>query len=196
VRSPADAWLRGALLQRHIRRLDPTARDFDAHRIAAELDSVKRMSVTKHLELIRKGDALILRRRLEPAEEFEVALTANRSAYIEALDVTVHVRQPATGNRQQIQLPPGADPAFTVRNRRKGDRFHPLGLPSPKKLKDFLIDRKIDADVRDRLPLLVWNGEIVWIAGVEVSERFRVTGADGVLCEVWTDDGHQAGLQR
>jgi tRNA(Ile)-lysidine synthase len=59
-------------------------------------------------------------------------------------------------------------------------------MAQPKKLKDFLIDRKIDVDVRDRLPLLVWNGEIVWIAGVEVSERFKVRGAGGVLCEVWT----------
>ncbi|MGZ8781219.1 MAG: tRNA lysidine(34) synthetase TilS, partial [Thermoanaerobaculia bacterium] len=52
---PADPWLRGALLQRHIRRLDPHARDFDAMRIAGAVETIRRSSVTKHLELTRQG---------------------------------------------------------------------------------------------------------------------------------------------
>ena len=192
---PEDEWLRGALLQRHIRRLDPHARDFDASRIAS--DEAKRISVTKNLELIRKGGEVILRKRLEPATDFELSLRLNDSVFIEPIAKTLHLRQPPTDHRQQIELPKDADPTFTVRNRREGDRFQPLGMSQPKKLKDFLIDRKIDADVRDRLPLLVWNGEIVWIAGVEVSERFKVRGAGGMLCEVWIDERDTpTGLQR
>ena len=181
---PGDEWLRGALLQRHVKRLDPHARDFDASRLAG--DEAKRISVTKNLELLRKGGCRILRRRTAPSGDFELTLHPNEDVYIEQIGTTIHLRQPTTDNRQQIELPQGATPTFTVRNRRDGDRFQPLGMAQPKKLKDFLIDRKIDADVRDRLPLLVWNGEIVWIAGVEVSERFKVRGAGGVLCEVWT----------
>ncbi|HYO77445.1 MAG TPA: tRNA lysidine(34) synthetase TilS, partial [Thermoanaerobaculia bacterium] len=59
---PDDEWLRGALLQRHIRRLDPDARDFDAQRIARELDRATRVTVTRNVELVRDGDAIILRR--------------------------------------------------------------------------------------------------------------------------------------
>ncbi|HEX8408316.1 MAG TPA: tRNA lysidine(34) synthetase TilS [Thermoanaerobaculia bacterium] len=199
-RWPDDEWLRASLLHRHIQRLDPHARDFDAARIASELGGIKRMSVTKHLELVRKGDVLILRTPPQPAEDFELELSENTPVYIATLNTTIHLLRPAPSaprpaTRQTIQLPDERG-TFIVRNRRKGDRFQPLGLPSPKKLKDFLIDRKIAADVRDRLPLLVWNGEIVWVAGVEVSERFKVTGTAGVLYEVWTDDRDQAGLQR
>jgi tRNA(Ile)-lysidine synthetase-like protein len=87
-----------------------------------------------------------------------------------------------------VQLPAGAQPLFPVRTRRAGDRFHPLGMAGPKKLKDFFIDRKIERGLRDRLPLLLWNGEIVWIAGVEVSERFKVTRpAHGALYEAWLE---------
>ena len=192
---PDDEWLLGALLQRHIRRLDPTARDFDATRIASEIPTLKRMSVTKNLELLRKNETLILRKRSEPTEDFELTLQPNTPTYIEALNLTIHLRQPPTANRQLLQLP-APNGTFVIRNRRPGDRFHPLGMANSKKLKDFLIDRKIDAAIRDRLPLLVWNGEIVWVAGVEVSERFKVTGSGGVLFEVWTDDGNQADLQR
>jgi tRNA(Ile)-lysidine synthase len=64
-------------------------------------------------------------------------------------------------------------------------------MPRDKKLKDFLIDRKIPADERDRLPLLIWNGEIVSIAGIEVSERFKVTSPAGALYEVVLEDASQ-----
>jgi tRNA(Ile)-lysidine synthase len=207
LRWPDDEWLRGALLQRHIRRLDPQARDFDAARIAREIGSIRRMSVTGNLELIVSRDHLVLRRLPVRTAAFELPLEPDRDVYIPAIGRTVHLRQTPDGTGQPsalngrpfqpIELPPGAVPSFTVRNRREGDRFQPLGMRQPKKLKDFLIDRKIDADARDRLPLLVWNGEIVWIAGVEVSERFKVRGAGGVLCEVWIDERDSpAGLQR
>jgi tRNA(Ile)-lysidine synthase len=212
---PEDAWLRQAILHKHIRRLDPGARDVGAaalERLANEIESIKRVSVTKHLELMRRGSALVLGRTpcaptartgrgAQRAPQFEVELTSE--AYIPEIATTITITKPKnqelrTENSQIIQLPKGATPTFTVRNRRDGDRFHPLGLSSDKKLKDFLIDRKIAADVRDRIPLLLWNGAIAWVGGVEVSERFRVTGA-GDLYEVRlerADEKDQAGFQR
>jgi tRNA(Ile)-lysidine synthase len=186
---PEDEWLRGALLQRHIRRLDPEARDFDAMRVAR--DPASRISVTKNVELIREGDVVRLRRRaespsLQGERGYEVELTPDSPAQTPA--GTLHLGQSTTDNRQPIQLPEGATPHFTVRNRRPGDRFHPLGMSGPKKLKDFLIDRKIAAGVRDRLPLVLWNGEIVWVAGVEVSEKFKVTSPPaGERYELWIE---------
>ena len=98
------------------------------------------------------------------------------------------VQGPFGRSAQLFQLPDNAAAHFTVRNRRRGDRFQPLGLPHDKKLKDFLIDRKIEAEVRDRIPLLIWNGEIVWVAGVEIAERFKVTSPAGTVYEVKLED--------
>jgi tRNA(Ile)-lysidine synthase len=182
--SVPEPWLAQALLHRHIRRLDPDARDVgakDLERLARQLREVTRVSVTKHLELV--GDTL--QRLPEVAKPFEVPLTPDEPARLD--DLTVHV-----GSRpgaQRIQLPDGAEPRFVVRSRRPGDRFQPLGMRNSKKLKDFLIDRKIAAGARDRLPLLVWNGEIVWVAGVEVSERFKVTDPPGgSIYQVWLEE--------
>ena len=83
-----------------------------------------------------------------------------------------------------------------MRNRRDGDCFQPLGFGHQKKLKDFLIDRKIEAERRDRIPLLVWNGSIVWVAGVEVSEQFRVSDAPGDRYEVVVEEENQENIQR
>jgi len=95
-----------------------------------------------------------------------------------------------------FQLPKGASPRFTVRNRRDGDRFQPFGFGHQKKLKDFLIDRKIDVESRDRIPLLLWNEIIIWVAGVEVSEQFRVSDAPGDRYEVVVEEENQENVQR
>ena len=211
-RWPAEVWIRQALLGRLVRRLDPQARDFDARRLSGELERIRRVSVSKTVELVRRGDRLLVERKPEPVPEFEIEL--QDGAWIPEIDATIHVAKvrneeaphpgplPArgTGARQRFQLPEGASPRFVVRNRRNGDRFQPLGLSSAKKLKDFLIDRKIAADARDRLPLLLWNNEIVWVGGVEISERFKVTSpAAGMLYEVWLEGSgaeHHSRLHR
>ena len=184
---PRDPWLRAALLRRHIARLDPEARDVDVARLAEEIESGKRISVTKNLELENN----VLGRVREPVLHFEVELTPERAAKIPGATVTIRPSascQLRAASCQLIQLPAGSPATFTVRNRRDGDRFQPLGFPHEKKLKDVLIDRKIAARVRDRIPLLVWNGAIVWVAGVEVSEKFKVTGGDGDRYEVWVEE--------
>lgn len=188
-RWPRELWLRQALLQKLVGN-----RDLDTRRLAAELDRVQRVTVSKTHELVRRGEELVLRPRPDagPAPpEFELELTPEAPVYIPELNVTIGVAAGSTGRGQPFQI--DGPPRFRVRNRRAGDRFQPLGLTRPKKLKDFLIDRKIPADVRDRIPLLLWNDEIVWIGGVEISERFKVTTPPaGTLYEVWMEEGSGA----
>jgi len=70
-----------------------------------------------------------------------------------------------------------------VRTRWPGDRFQPLGCPQSKKLKAFLIDAKVPRRVRDRLPLLVTERGIAWVAGVQIAEWAKVTPATRqILC--------------
>jgi tRNA(Ile)-lysidine synthase len=79
-----------------------------------------------------------------------------------------------------------ADPLslpLSIRSRRNGDRFHPPGSGRRKKLKDFLIDRKIPREMRDSLPLVVdGDDRIVWVVGESVAADFRVTSrSQGVI---------------
>lgn len=59
------------------------------------------------------------------------------------------------------------------RYREDGDVFEKFG-GGTKKLKSFLIDRKIPVRVRDYIPVLASGNEVFVIAGVEVSEKVRV----------------------
>ena len=71
-----------------------------------------------------------------------------------------------------LDLTPGEP--VSVRNRRPGDRLHPLGAAGSRRLKDVLIDRRVPRAERDRLPLLVAGGEIAWVPGVTVAEHCRL----------------------
>jgi tRNA(Ile)-lysidine synthase len=62
-----------------------------------------------------------------------------------------------------------------LRSLEEGDRFIPLGMKGHKKLKDFFIDSKVPKALRRRIPLLVSAGDIVWVVGYRISERFKFT---------------------
>ncbi len=58
-----------------------------------------------------------------------------------------------------------------LRTRRRGDRFHPQGMPGPMRLSDFFINLKLPRRLRDRQPLLVGSrGTIVWVVGYRLAE--------------------------
>jgi tRNA(Ile)-lysidine synthase len=60
----------------------------------------------------------------------------------------------------------------TVRAWREGDRMRPLGLGGTKSLQDLFTDRKVPRELRRTLPVVEAHGEIVWVAGVALDERF------------------------
>ncbi len=60
------------------------------------------------------------------------------------------------------------------RNRRAGDVFTPFG-GGRRKLKEYLIDEKIPLRLRNGLALLCSGGEVMAIAGVQVSDKLKVT---------------------
>jgi tRNA(Ile)-lysidine synthase len=66
----------------------------------------------------------------------------------------------------------GLGSTATVRAWREGDRMRPAGLGGSKTLQDLFTDRKVPRALRRSLPVVESGGEIVWVAGVAVDERF------------------------
>jgi tRNA(Ile)-lysidine synthase len=64
---------------------------------------------------------------------------------------------------------------LTVRAWKEGDRMAPLGLGGSKTLQDVFVDRKVPRSVRSLLPVVESAGEIAWVAGVALSEAFKVS---------------------
>ena len=65
-----------------------------------------------------------------------------------------------------------------VRSWREGDRLRPVGLGGTKTLQDLFTDRKVPRALRRTLPVVEAGGEVVWVAGVALDERFAATEGD------------------
>jgi len=61
-----------------------------------------------------------------------------------------------------------------ARNFRAGDSFVPLGMKGEKKLKNFFVDEKIPRFERYRIPIFTSRGEIFWVGGMRIDDRFKV----------------------
>ena len=102
----------------------------------------------------------------------------------DALRLSSDGRDEATGSHVARMSPSALGGGLVLRARRPGDRFHPLGAPGSKKLKDFMVDAKVPAAWRDRVPLVVTPRGIAWVAGWRIAEWCRVTPEDSRVVEI------------
>ncbi len=64
---------------------------------------------------------------------------------------------------------------LTVRPRRRGDRFQPLGLCQPKKLGEFMIDARIPHAWRQQVPIVCSPQQVLWVVSQRIDERVKVS---------------------
>ncbi len=88
------------------------------------------------------------------------------------MDGAVPAHSPGREEYVDLEL---VGPELRVRSRRPGDRFVPLGMSAPKKLQDFFVDEHVPREERDRVPLVTSGDAIVWVVGMRLDERFKVT---------------------
>ncbi len=93
------------------------------------------------------------------------------------------VRTVAAGKSLTIDPDPGS--AFldlhkicfpvTIRKWKDGDFFYPFGMNRRKKLSDFLTDIKLSRFDKEKVMILESAGQIAWIIGRRIDNRFRLT---------------------
>jgi tRNA(Ile)-lysidine synthase len=87
-------------------------------------------------------------------------------------EVGAPAREPGVIDRAALRA------ELLVRSWRAGDRMAPLGLGgATKSLQDLFTARRVPRLERPRVPVVECDGEIVWVAGVATSERFKVTAS-------------------
>ena len=66
------------------------------------------------------------------------------------------------------------DGPLVIDSVRPGDRMRPLGMKGTRKLSDLLVDAKVPRRDRGRVPVVRSGERIIWLAGVRMSEDFRL----------------------
>jgi tRNA(Ile)-lysidine synthase len=64
---------------------------------------------------------------------------------------------------------------FVLRRWNAGDRFYPLGMKGSKKISDFLNEQKVPSANKKEQLVLTNNGKIVWVLGLRIDDRFKIT---------------------
>lgn len=83
-------------------------------------------------------------------------------------------------NLVHVDLKSYLNKQLVLRSRQPGDRFQPINMNETTRLKSFLINRKVKQrlgeSIYERLALLALDNssEILWIPGVEVSDKIKV----------------------
>ncbi|HEU4753000.1 MAG TPA: tRNA lysidine(34) synthetase TilS, partial [Armatimonadota bacterium] len=129
----------------------------------------------------RWGDALLLEATREAEPLLPRAVPEQGSVAVPELGI--RVTSTIAAPPAELKLPPDKAAlarenirgALTLRAPREGERMWPLGAPGSRLLSDLFTDRKVPAPLRPRWPLLTDEEGPLWVAGIAIAERARVT---------------------
>lgn len=122
-------------------------------------------------------DKLIIEDAIDDCEDFSYTLRVGESRYIKELGYTISIAEATEKTDKNkwvsyITIPDGED-KIIIRNRRNGDVFYPKGMAGRKKVKEYMIDKKIPRYLRSRTGILCIGDEIAWIIGYREDGRFE-----------------------
>lgn len=173
-------------------------RDISFDDVAAllALGEGKELTLRRGLTLRRESGRVGLKKKARPAGPYETSWDGRGDLRLSAAGLVLRGRLrrrggPGTARPLRKDDRTGADLdadslalPLTVRSRRPGDLYRPLGAPGRKKLKEILRAKGVAAAGRDRLPVILSRGEIVWVPGLPVAERCKVTEATASVLSI------------
>lgn len=141
----------------------------------AKNESGKEFDINGVFYAVKVYDKVVLQRRKEK-EEFVRKIKAGETLETEDWKITVktvsqYVKK--TSNNIAVFDAGLLKGPFTVRYRKDGDKMVPLGLDGRKKLSDIFSDAKIESIKRNFIPLVEFNGEILYLCGLRQSSHFK-----------------------
>ncbi len=181
-------------LQRRILQLQ-----FQAGKLPASFAAIERLraapgqgiTVSPHLRVWRDTDGRVQTERGEPrrfaASQLEVELAGGTGLVeFEAVQIAWQRQPTEPSSRARLAPAPGQEwfdaarvgRRVCLRHWRVGDRFQPIGLAQAVKLQDFFTNRKVPRPERHaRLIAVTAEGEVFWVEGERIGERFKLSAA-------------------
>ncbi len=170
----------------------------------SEMDCGKQISLPGGLSALREADCIRFvkenTRRAGEEKRTAVPLPVPGKICFGTLTVTAEL----TENSPQLQRQLSREKKYTkwlsydtitnslqVRTRKAGDYLVVTACGGTKKLKDYLIDRKIPQRERDELPLLADGSHILWVVGDRISEAAKVTPETRQVVKIQVCEGEK-----
>ena len=177
--------LRFSLLRLTIEKLNTSLKNISSTHIVSADDFLLSETASGEVELpqgtvIVKGyDTFLVTRKSELELEFSYSIQSPGKwsfpefsvsiEYIKTDELAENDESVAYFDPETVSFP------IEVRNFKPGDRFSPLGMTTSKKLQDYFTDIKLPKFLRSRVPIFISKDEIMWLGGIRLDNRFKVT---------------------
>lgn len=117
---------------------------------------------------------------VSPHEKFWDDVVINEGqedAILGSWDMYIEKHAPEFSTDSHIAILDAGKLRFPLRWRKwkAGDFFYPLGMDHKRKISDFLIDNKVPVSDKNVVTVLESAGEIVWVVGYRIDNRFKIT---------------------
>jgi tRNA(Ile)-lysidine synthase len=138
----------------------------------------------KVIRLVRDGARIEKRRQLQDFQPGSRKLQMQKPGKLNwhGVNLSWHVdaipgmARPARQSGKEFFDPDAIGPVGVIRHWRAGDRFQPIGMKSAVKLQDLFVNQKLQHEERRRrLVATTAQGELFWVEGLRISERFKLT---------------------
>ena len=170
-----------------LREISGSLRDISFEDVEAllALRENKEFVLRRGLVLRREGGLVGLKKTAPRTKAFETTWDGRRELSLPEAGLLVRGMRRRTGGKPgQVRRDDRTGADFdadtmvfplTVRSRRPGDLYRPFGAPGRKKLKEVLRAKGVPASERDRRPVFLSRGVIVWAPGLPISDAHKIT---------------------
>lgn len=93
------------------------------------------------------------------------------------------IKKPNFQNKNSLYINLDDTNDIVIRTRKDGDNFQKFGS-GDKKLKNYFIDSKIPSRIRNAIPLIVHNNDVLVVCGYEISNKAKVTDDSNNIYEI------------
>ena len=177
--------LRFSLLRLTIEKLNTSLKNISSTHIVSADDFLLSETASGEVELpqgtvIVKGyDTFLVTRKSELELEFSYSIQSPGKWSFPEFSVSIEyiITDELAENDESVAYfdPETVSFPIEVRNFKPGDRFSPLGMTTSKKLQDYFTDIKLPKFLRSRVPIFISKDEIMWLGGIRLDNRFKVT---------------------
>ena len=150
-------------------------------------NGTKKIDMNKNYRIVKDYTYLYIEEKKEncPINNRAVKLNIPSEQIFDNFKISVNVVENLNIPKQKNQYLLDAlyNDIIEVRYRKEGDRIF-LGEKHSKKIKEIFIDQKIPKDIRDRLPIFLYNNKIFWIYNVKKAYIPKINKNESKLIKV------------
>ena len=160
-------------------QIEPTEKKVNALLRLCSLPTGRTVELSGTVSAQRNRDGIVINRRhsLKPSiQPVELGKNYDYNGYRVTISKPEPVPVTFTGTSDVEYIDANRlGEQLVLRSWETGDWFIPLGMKAKKKLSDFFIDQKIPRYQKTSIPILESDGDIVWICGKRLDDRFKIS---------------------